>query len=223
MKHYYRRSKERPDGIRSSSTFLENPACVRHHLFRLGINVSSDPGRSPRSPSVSSRGYSFFRSRPRTLWLDASHGHTPSQPPRMGGCLLPRDADFRYRLWMRILGRAARALRNYGCGAGNHSGFHYASGNRLPANATSDGPPLSSASRWHLRRGCVGASFVFFRRSSDQSCRGYCSARGILHMVSSYDSYSAASTSGVEANERGRANAHRRSSAFRAYRRLRRV
>src|SRR4029077_18216947 len=105
MKHDYRRSKEGPDGIRSSSTFLENPAGVRHHLLRVGINVFSDPGRSPRSPSVSSRGYPLFHSRPRTLCLDASPGRSSSRPPRMGGRLLPRNTDFRSRLWMRILGR----------------------------------------------------------------------------------------------------------------------
>src|SRR6266550_4419806 len=189
VKYCHRRSREDPDGTRSPSTHLENPARVRYHLLRLGIDISRDSHRSPRSPSVSSRGYSFFHSRPRTLWLDAAPGHASPQPPRMGGRLLSRNADFRYRLWLRVLGRAARALRNYGGGAGHHSGFHYAAGNRLPANATINGPPLSSASRWHLWCRCVGESFVFFRRSSNQSRRGDSSAGGIIHLVGRNDPY----------------------------------
>src|SRR6266478_3046527 len=58
--------------------------------------------------------------------------------------------------------RTARALRNCGCGAGNHSGFHYVAGNHLPANARTDRPPLSGANRGHLWRRGVGESFVFF-------------------------------------------------------------
>src|SRR5437773_610672 len=56
-----------------------------------------------------------------------------------------------------------RAFRNYGCSAGNYSGFHHAAGNHLPANATADHPPIVGFDCWHLWRGCVGESFVFFR------------------------------------------------------------
>ncbi len=160
MKHCEKRGREDRDG--TPSTILENPVGVRHHLFRLGIYVSSDSCGSPRSPSVLISGSAFFRSWPRALWLDASQGHASSQPPRVGRRLLPRDTDFRYRLRLRVLGRTARALRNCGCGAGNHSGFHYVAGNHLPANATTDRPPLSGANRGHLWRRGVGESFVFF-------------------------------------------------------------
>src|SRR5437762_5092812 len=67
MNHCSERGREDADGTRSPSTHLENPAGVRHHLLRLGINVSRDSGGSPRSPSVLIGGDSFFRSRSRAL------------------------------------------------------------------------------------------------------------------------------------------------------------
>ena len=70
---------------------------------------------------------------------------------------------FRGRLRLPVLGRAARAFRDCGGGAGDHSGVHHADGNRLPAHATAHGPPRAGAARGPVRRGSADEPFVFAR------------------------------------------------------------
>ena len=65
-------------------------------------------------------------------------------------------------------------------------------------------------------RGGADEPFVFFRRSSDQSRGCDCLAGGFRHLVDRHDLYPPASASGVEADECGRPDAHRRSAAVRA-------
>src|SRR6266576_942477 len=58
MNHCEKRGREDRDG--TPSTILENPVGVRHHLFRLGIYVSSDSCGSPRSPPFLLAALRFF-------------------------------------------------------------------------------------------------------------------------------------------------------------------
>ncbi len=59
-------------------------------------------------------------------WLRLQ-GHAVSEPATVDRGFRTGRAHLRARLWLPVLGRAARAFGNRGGGAGDHSCFHYAS------------------------------------------------------------------------------------------------
>ena len=70
------------------------------------------------------------------------------------------------------------------------------------------------ARRGHLWRGGIDEPFIFSGRGSHRSRGRDGSAGGLGHLVGGDDPHSPASSSGVEADERGRADAYRRSELF---------
>src|SRR6266480_2901027 len=61
-------------GSHHPSPDVEDPLGLRDYLFRVGIDISRDPYRRPRSAAVSSRCDAFPGCGTPSLWLDARAG-----------------------------------------------------------------------------------------------------------------------------------------------------
>ena len=91
----------------------------------------------------------FFTAGRRHVRMAAAEGHAGSKPARVGRGFRARSAHLRARLRLLVLGRAARAFRNCGGGAGDHPGIHHADGNYLPAHAALTSPARTGPYRGH--------------------------------------------------------------------------
>ena len=83
-------------------------------------------------------------------------------------------------------------------------------------DAKAHGPSRPGTACGPVRRGGADEPFVFAGRSAHQSCRRGGLAGRSRHLVDRYDLYPPASSSGIEADERGCPDAHRRSATIRA-------
>ena len=137
-----------------------------------------------------------------------------AESPGMAGSHFSRNINFSARLWLPVLGRAARPVRHRRGSAGDHTGLHHGNGNYLSSHATSDRAFIVGASSRALRRGRVGESFFYFRRSAHQSRRGIRTVARFFHLVHRYDSHASSAASGIETNERRRSNVLRRTPAI---------
>src|SRR5688572_32963071 len=90
---------------------LEDRVSLRDYLFGLGIHVSRNSDRRPRSTAVPSRGDPISGCRTRPLWLDACKRRTLTGRPPMGFGIPPCDLDLRPRLRVVVLGGTACAIR----------------------------------------------------------------------------------------------------------------
>ena len=155
----------------TTPTPLEDPAGLRHHLLRLGIDFPGDPHRRAGGPTAPVCRNALLCRRHRSLRLDARHGHSLTQPPRMGLTNIARDADLSGGLRIGLLGRATRAFRHNGGHAGHHPGFHRAARDSDSAHPEVN-PPLRmrprSRPRWSRRPGQPLGRFRGRSRSKSQ-------------------------------------------------------
>src|ERR1700674_3293641 len=91
---------------------MEDHAGVRHHLFRLGLDLSSDPRRGARSPAAASRQHAILYCRRRALRMDAAEGHAVPVSPRVACGFGSGGFHLCCRLWLAGRWRATRSARS---------------------------------------------------------------------------------------------------------------
>src|SRR5271165_7144213 len=75
------RSRQHGSDIQASG--MANTARLRHHLFRLGIDLPRHPRGRARGATVSPRGNALLRRRHRPLCMDAGARHSIAHDPRV--------------------------------------------------------------------------------------------------------------------------------------------
>ena len=202
-----------------ASAFVEDPSGVRHYLLCLGIDVPGDTRRGPAKcrhscwrPFASSCRASCF-----TAGCGSRVRHLPTRR-QWAGSNPAGSVDLPRRLWLLVLGRAARSVWNRRSCAGDHPGVYHAAGDHLSAHSAAYGSARIGSAGGPVRRGRSDVPFVLVRRGSHQSCRRSRSAGCVIYLVGGHDPHSPAHSSGFEADERSRSNAYRRSSTVRARR-----
>src|SRR6266498_537662 len=84
--------------------FPENPAGVRHHLYRLGFDLSRDSRGSARDAAVPYGWSAFYGGRLGALSVDETHRRAPAELARVARGNRPRHADVSHRLRLPVLG-----------------------------------------------------------------------------------------------------------------------
>ena len=130
---------------------MANPAGVRDYLFCLGINLPRDPRRRARIAALAIRRHAVLCGRGDPLCLDASQRLPAARAAGMARGFGPRRADFRGRLRLPVLGRAACAFRHRRRDTRDHSCIHHAFGNHFSSHPETHRSPCARAAcgyRW---------------------------------------------------------------------------
>ena len=182
---------------------MEDHAGVRHYLFRLGLDLSSDPRRGARSPAAASRQHAILHCRRRALRMDAAEGHAVPVSPRVACGFGSGGLHLCCRLWLVVLGRATRTFGNC-CGhASDDSGFHDAFGNHFSAHAAAYFSAGTGSFDRDRRSVCFSESITEpeFGRSAYRSCwSGRTGHRGDK-LVDCFGSHPQAPAARVESHE----------------------
>src|SRR5579864_677709 len=157
---------EKCDSSLGAAGKMEDSAGVLHHLFRLGIYLSRDPGWRPPDAALRDGRHSVHRCWAGALVMDACPGNSVADLARMARGHLAGLAHVPSRLRMSVLGGTARAVgycRRHHC---NHSGLYHAAGDHF-----SEDPAPHSKARTRFGSWCywgrgTGESMVLFWRGA---------------------------------------------------------
>src|SRR6266576_761880 len=113
-----------PNGNSTATRDVEDPVSLLDYLFCLGIHLSCHSRRRPRSSAVALCRDALPRCGTCSLWLDDRPRRALSHRTPMDLGILTCRPDFRSRLRIIVLGRAARAVGHRRGDVGYYPGLH---------------------------------------------------------------------------------------------------
>src|ERR1700690_2649288 len=115
---------------------MENLAGVRHHLFRLGLDLSGHPRRGARGSAAPACQHAVLRCGSGALFVDEAEGYAVSLAPRMAWSLGSLRWYLRGRFQSAVLGLTTGPFGNRSRYACDHPGLYGAFGDTFSAHAT---------------------------------------------------------------------------------------